>query len=66
MSNNVNIGDLENTLPSWISDHLGEQSYMTIEVTQYPSYPREDYSDSEGSPSIDTRLPLERETNMMT
>ena len=52
MSNNVDVGDLENTFPSWISDHLGERSYMTTEVTQ--SSPRKDSSDSKGSPLIDT------------
>ncbi|GFY91662.1 hypothetical protein Acr_08g0000580 [Actinidia rufa] len=62
----VDLGDLENTLPSWILTHLGEQSYMTTEVTQYPSSSREDSSDSEESPSIDTRPPPERETNIMT
>ncbi|GFS37021.1 hypothetical protein Acr_00g0049280 [Actinidia rufa] len=38
---------------------------MTTEVTQYPSSPREDSFDNEGSPSIDTRPPPERETNIM-
>ena len=74
MSGKVEVGDLENTLPSLICDHLGERSYMTIEVTQCPSFPREDPFDSEGSPlvedegspSIDTLPPLERETNIMT
>ncbi|GFZ08937.1 hypothetical protein Acr_20g0007450 [Actinidia rufa] len=46
---------------------------MTIEVTQYPSFPREypsnnegDYPDNEGSSSIDTRPLPKRETNIMT
>ena len=66
MSSNIDVGDIENTLPSWISDHLGERSYMTIEVTQYPSSPREDSFVSEGSPLIDTRPSSKRETNIMT
>ncbi|GFZ00947.1 hypothetical protein Acr_14g0005820 [Actinidia rufa] len=46
---------------------------MTTDVTQYPSSPKEDLFDNEGdpsdnevSPSVDTRPPLERETNIMT
>ncbi|GFZ05449.1 hypothetical protein Acr_17g0010210 [Actinidia rufa] len=74
MSGNVEVGDLENTVPSWISDHLRERSHMTTEVTQYPSSLREDPSDNEGSPlvdndespSVDTRPSSERETNIMT
>ena len=60
------ITQLENTLPSWISDHLREQSYIDIEVTQYPSSPIEDSSENERSPSIDTRPPPKRKTNIMT
>ena len=66
MSSNVDVRDLENTLPTWILDHLGEWSYMTTEVTQYPSSHREDSFDNEGSPSIDTRPTPERDTNIMT
>ena len=62
ISDNVNVRDVKNTLPSWISDHLGERSYMDTEITKYPSYPREDFFENEGSPSVDTRLPPERET----
>ncbi|GFZ03476.1 hypothetical protein Acr_16g0001000 [Actinidia rufa] len=32
MSDNVEVEDLENMLPYWISDHLGEISYMTTEI----------------------------------
>ncbi|GFZ18498.1 hypothetical protein Acr_27g0002370 [Actinidia rufa] len=32
MFDNVNVRDLENTHPSWISDHLGERSYMDTET----------------------------------
>ncbi|GFZ21560.1 hypothetical protein Acr_29g0007220 [Actinidia rufa] len=66
MSGNIKVGDLENTLPSWKSNHLGKRSYMTIEVTQYPSSPREDPSDNEGSPLVDTRPSPKRETNTTT
>ncbi|GFZ01026.1 hypothetical protein Acr_14g0006610 [Actinidia rufa] len=66
MSGNINITDLENTFPYWISNHLGERSYMDTAVTQYPTSPRDDSSRNEGSPSIDTRPPPERETNIMT
>ena len=60
MSGNVNVRDVENTLPSWISDYLGECSYMDTEVTEYPSSPREDSPGNEGDPSVNIRLPLER------
>ncbi|GFS41434.1 hypothetical protein Acr_00g0074290 [Actinidia rufa] len=66
MSGNVNIRDVENTLPSWISNHLGECSYMDIEVVEYPSSPREDSPVNEEDPLLDTRPPLERRTNVMT
>ena len=66
MSGNIEVGDLKNTLSSWIFDHLGERSYMMTEATQDPSSFREDLYDNEGSPSIDTRPPPERETNTMT
>ncbi|GFZ05434.1 hypothetical protein Acr_17g0010060 [Actinidia rufa] len=74
MSGKVDVGDLENTLPSWISDHLGEWSYMTAEVIQYPSSPREHPSDNEesplvedeGSPLVDIQPPPERKTNTIT
>ena len=46
--------------------NLGEQSYMTTEVTQYPSSPREESFDNEGNHSIHIRPPPERETNIMT
>ncbi|PSR92996.1 hypothetical protein CEY00_Acc27605 [Actinidia chinensis var. chinensis] len=62
----VNSGD-QDSLPSWISDHLGEgSSYMTDEVNQSPASPME------GSPVLDTN-PLaaihpsvEEKTNIMT
>ncbi|GFY96416.1 hypothetical protein Acr_11g0007220 [Actinidia rufa] len=38
------LGNLEDSLPSWITTHLGEgsSSFMTDEVTQSPDSPRED------------------------
>ena len=63
MSDNADVGDLENSLPSWISEHLGEKFSVSAKVTQLPSSPREDPPSPEGSPSVDTRPPLERETN---
>ena len=45
MSSRFGVGDLENledSLPSWISEHLGKgSSYMADEVNQLPSSPRE-------------------------
>ncbi|GFY95689.1 hypothetical protein Acr_10g0010740 [Actinidia rufa] len=58
--------NLENSLPSWIVDHLGEKSFMANEVTQPPSSPREDPPSLEGSPSVATPLPFEKETNITT
>ncbi|GFZ18458.1 hypothetical protein Acr_27g0001970 [Actinidia rufa] len=52
MSSRFDMVDLENSLPSWISDHLGEKSYMDDEVTRLPSSPKEDPSSLEGSPSV--------------
>ncbi|GFS38241.1 hypothetical protein Acr_00g0056420 [Actinidia rufa] len=34
--------DLENSLPSWIFDHLGDCSFMEIEVKDYPTSTRKD------------------------
>ena len=46
----ANSGNL-NSLPSWISDHLGEgSSYMTDEVNRSPASPME------GSPTLETNL----------
>ena len=56
MSIDGNVGnlDLENFPPSWIFDYLGEKLYMADEVTQLPSFLREDPPSPEGSPSIVT------------
>ena len=66
MSSKVDVGDLENSLPSWILDHLGEKSYMADKVTQLPSSPREDPPSPEVRPSVDAFPPTERKTNIMT
>ena len=72
MSSGICVGDLDNTLPSWVSEHLGEKSYMTDEVNQPPSSPLEESSsqaknfDHGEDPEIATRTPLEKEFNVMT
>ena len=50
MSGNSDVGNLENTLPSWIFDHLGEKSYMMDEVNQLSSSPKVESPDNEGVP----------------
>ncbi|GFZ11355.1 proline-rich extensin-like family protein [Actinidia rufa] len=65
MSDEVIVDNLENFLPSWISDHLGELSYMEV-VNEYPFLPKEDSSRNDKDPSMDTRPPPERETNTIT
>ena len=68
-------GDLENlkdSLPSWISEHLGEKSYMTDEVNQLPSSPPEESPlqdnsfDHREDPEMSTSSPLEKEINVVT
>ncbi|GFZ03460.1 hypothetical protein Acr_16g0000840 [Actinidia rufa] len=63
VSNRVNIGD-SNSLPSWISDHLGE-SYIEDEVTKLLSSPREDPFSLKTS-TLAIFPPDEREVNIMT
>ncbi|GFZ15638.1 hypothetical protein Acr_25g0000470 [Actinidia rufa] len=66
MSNRADVGDLENSLPYWISKHLGEKSYMTDEVNQLHSSPfeepplRDDSSDHGEDPEMAIRTPLEK------
>ena len=45
MSGEVTIEDLENSLPSWISNHLGDCSFMETNVKDYPASPRENLED---------------------
>ena len=66
MSDDASIRDVDNSLPSWTSDHLGEHSYTDTEVTEYPSYPKEDSPGNEGDFLVDTKPPPQRETNIMT
>ena len=75
MSNSADIGDLENledSLPSWIYEHLGEKSYMIDEVNQLLSSPpeesplRDNSSDHKEDPEMSTSSPFEKEINVMT
>ena len=66
MSSKADVGDLENSLSSWIFDHLGENSYMASEVTRLPSSPREDTPSPEVRPSADVLPSIEKKTNSMT
>ncbi|GFS34931.1 hypothetical protein Acr_00g0036810 [Actinidia rufa] len=67
MSRNSDItrsGDLD-SLPSWISDHLGEgSSFMTDEINQSPPSPME--GSPEASPLIAIHPSVEEKTNIMT
>ncbi|GFS31526.1 hypothetical protein Acr_00g0017870 [Actinidia rufa] len=67
MSRNSNVtrsGDLD-SLPSWVSDHLGEgSSFMTDEINQSPSSPME--GSPEESPLIAIHPSIEEKTNIMT
>ncbi|GFZ13608.1 hypothetical protein Acr_23g0019930 [Actinidia rufa] len=57
-------GDLD-SLPSWVSDHLGEGSpFMTDEINQSPSSPME--GSPEESPLIAVHPSVEEKTNIMT
>ena len=66
MYNRANVGVLENSVPSWISDHLGERSYMADEVNKLPSSHRKDPPSPKLRPSADALPPIERETNTMS
>ncbi|GFZ04454.1 hypothetical protein Acr_17g0000260 [Actinidia rufa] len=67
MSRNSGVtrsGDLD-SLPSWISDHLGQgSSYMADEVDQSPSSPIE--GSPEENPLVAIHLSVEEKTNIMT
>ena len=71
MSSRSDVGDLENladSLPSWISKHLGEKSFMIDEVNQLPSSPREDplrVDTLEDSTSQDESSDHEEDTGMV-
>ena len=79
MSNRTNGGDfeiLENSLSSWISEHLEERSYMTNEVNQLSVSLGEDpheqssfldeFSNHGEDPQTIVHSPLEKEENVMT
>ena len=53
MSGKADVEDLEKSIPSWISEHIGEKSYMSVELTQLLSSPREGPPSLEGSLLID-------------
>ena len=57
MFGNTDVENKEDSLPSWISDHSREKSYMKNEVTRLPSSPRRDSFSSENSP-LAVPLPL--------
>ena len=42
MSGRIVVEDLDNSLPSWVSNQLGEKSVRTDEVNQLPSSPPEE------------------------
>ena len=75
MSSRTDVGDLENlenSLPSWISEHLREKSYMTDELNQLTSSPfeespiQDDSSNHREDLQMATSTPLEKELNIMT
>ncbi|GFS29022.1 hypothetical protein Acr_00g0005020 [Actinidia rufa] len=66
MSSEVIVDNLENSLPSWRSDQLGERSYIETIVIEYPSLPREDSFENEEGLLVDVRPPPEREMDIMT
>ncbi|GFZ15877.1 hypothetical protein Acr_25g0002860 [Actinidia rufa] len=59
------VGDFENSLPSWVSEHLGETS-MTDEVDQYPPPPSEESSPREKLSEIEVPSSPATELNIMT
>ncbi|GFS38387.1 hypothetical protein Acr_00g0057180 [Actinidia rufa] len=62
----VNSGD-QDSLPSWISDHLRERSsYMTEEVNQSPASPMEGSSALETNTLAAIHPLVEEKTNIMT
>ena len=75
MSNRAEVRDLEDSLPYYISKHLGERLYMNDEVNQLPISLREDppkessfwddFSDHREDPEMVIRSPLEKEHNVM-
>ena len=52
MSDEFTVEGLENSLSSWIFYHLGDCSFMKIEVKDYPASPREDLAKPIRDPPI--------------
>ena len=69
MSHRPEVGNsenLEDSLPSWVSDHLGEgSSYIIDKVNQSPKSPMEDPSIPEVNPLVAIYPSMEKETNIM-
>ncbi|GFZ00197.1 hypothetical protein Acr_13g0015960 [Actinidia rufa] len=61
MSSRADVGDLDNSLPSWVSEHLGEKSFRTDKVNEFPSSPLEESFDFGEDPEMENRPPPERE-----
>ena len=60
MSGRSDVEDIENlgdSLPSWISDHLGEKTYMADEVNQLPLPPPKESSPRD-EPSDHGKIPI--------
>ena len=67
MSHRSKVSPTLDSLPSWISDHLGEgSSYITDEVRQSPRSPMEDPSIAEVAPLGDVHPSVTKEHNTMT
>ncbi|GFS38366.1 hypothetical protein Acr_00g0057070 [Actinidia rufa] len=60
----ADIGDLDNSLPSWVSKHLGEKSFMTDELNELLSSPPKESSDLGEDPEMENRPPPEREARI--
>ena len=63
------ITDIEDSLPSWVSDHCGVYHAMDPDVREdLVSLPMEEIVEPRDDPQLveDVRSPLEKETNVMT
>ncbi|GFS33578.1 hypothetical protein Acr_00g0029410 [Actinidia rufa] len=66
------LKSLEDSLPSWISEHLGERSYMSNEVNQLPlpppdeSPPRDKLPGRGENPGVDTHSSPATEINIVS
>ena len=70
MSHRSEVGhleDLEDFLPSWVFDHLGEgSSYITYEVNLSLESPMEDLSILKVKPLVAIHPSMEKKINIMT